>query len=60
MDKNLERELNSIQKKLDHLDAKLDGHIDKIARIETNQKGMITVLTLFITSALGGLVKYFT
>lgn len=60
MEKNLERELDRIHRKLDKLDVKLDGHIDRIARVETHQKGLATILAIFLTTALGGLVKYFT
>jgi hypothetical protein len=60
VEENLVRELDRIHQKLDKLDVKLDGHIDRIARVETHQRGMATVLTLLMTSAIGVIAKMFT
>lgn len=56
----MEKQLDSMDKKLDKISDKLDNHLERIAKLETNQKGIVTIFTAIfaaLTSYVIGLFK---
>jgi hypothetical protein len=55
----MEEILARIEKHLERIDAKLDNHIDRLARLEEqhkNSKGTISIILSLIVTALGWVV----
>lgn len=55
---DLERQLNSIESKLDKLDEKLDNHLERISKVETSVKwlrGSIKLGVGVLLSVLSGI-----
>ncbi len=51
----MEKQLDRIERKLEEIDVKLSGHVERIARIESSH-GWIKFSLAFIISALGTIV----
>lgn len=55
----LRESIDKINIKLDNIDKKLEGHVDKLARLEERQnstKGALTIVISFIITAIGWLI----
>ncbi|MCH7817287.1 MAG: hypothetical protein IIC60_12030 [Proteobacteria bacterium] len=52
-------QLDRMEKKLEAMDAKLDGHLERIARMEVKINGFITIGTIVLGAIITSIIKLY-